>query len=154
ARSNLLTLQDQIAQAVAEALKVQMTAAERERLFRRYTENAAAYERYLKGRAEFHAYTAQSVRASIVAFEEALKLDPDYALARAGVALSSAIMRLRFAPTPEHPTWTGGPGSPEPGSAGGGGARGARGGVSGGGLRLGQDARGKPAGAGAQSQSR
>jgi len=105
ARSNLLALQDQIAQAVAEALKVQMTAAERERLFRKYTENAAAYERYLKGRAEFHTYTAQSVRASIVAFEEALKLDPDYALARAGVALSSAIMRLRFAPTAEHPMW-------------------------------------------------
>ena len=54
ARSNLLTLQDQVAQSVAEALKVQMTAAERERLLRRYTANTAAYELYLKGRAEFH----------------------------------------------------------------------------------------------------
>ena len=40
-RADLLTLQDQIAQSVADALKIQMTAAERERLFRRYTENAA-----------------------------------------------------------------------------------------------------------------
>ena len=107
ARSNLLTLQDQVAQSVAEALKVQMTAAERERLLRRYTANTAAYELYLKGRAEFHDYSEKSVRAAIGTFEEALKLDPGYAPARAGVALASAIMRLRFAPTSEHPAWVG-----------------------------------------------
>jgi TolB-like protein/Tfp pilus assembly protein PilF len=105
ARSNLLTLQDQIAQSVAEALKVQMTAAERERLFRRYTENAAAYERYLQGRAEFSRYTGKNVLAAIDRFEEALKLDPDYAPARAGVALASAIMRLRFAPASDYLAW-------------------------------------------------
>ena len=59
-----LTLQDQIAQSVADALKIQMTAAERERLFRRYTgERHAAYERYLRGRAQFSRYSAESLRA-------------------------------------------------------------------------------------------
>ncbi len=106
ARSDLLTLQDRIAQSVAEALKVQMTAAERERLFRRYTENAAAYERYLEGRAQLSRYTPESVRASIGTFEEALKLDPGYAPARAGVALASAMMRLRFAPGSETRAWS------------------------------------------------
>jgi len=105
ARSDLLRLQDQIAQSVAEALKVQMSAAERERLFRRYTENVAAYERYLEGRAQLTRYTPESVRASVMTFEEALKLDPRYAPARAGVALASAIMRLRFAPTSEAAAW-------------------------------------------------
>jgi tetratricopeptide (TPR) repeat protein len=105
ARSDLLRLQDQIAESVAEALKVQMSAAERERLFRRYTENVAAYERYLEGRAQLSRYTAESVRASVMTFEEALKLDPRYAPARAGVALASAIMRLRFAPTSEAAAW-------------------------------------------------
>lgn len=105
ARSDLLTLQDQIAQSVADALKVQMTAAERERLFRRYTENAAAYERYLQGRAQLSRYTPESVRAAIGMFEEALKLDPSYAPGRAGVALASAIMRLRFAPESETRAW-------------------------------------------------
>jgi TolB-like protein/predicted Ser/Thr protein kinase len=105
ARSNLLTLQDQIAQAVAEALKVQMTAAERERLFRRYTANAAAYERYLEGRARFSRYAPEDVLAAIGTFEEALKLDPGYAPARAGVALASAIMRLRYAPASEADMW-------------------------------------------------
>ena len=105
ARSDLLTLQDQIAQAVAEALKIQMTAAERERLFRRYTENAAAYERYLEGRVQLSRYTSESVRAAIGTFEETLALDPSYAPARAGVALASATMRLRFAPASEAPAW-------------------------------------------------
>ncbi len=106
ARSDLLTLQDRIAQSVAEALKVQMTAAERERLFRRYTENVVAYERYLQGRAQLSRYTSESVRAAVTLFEEALKLDEDYAPARAGVALGSAVMRLRFAPESENRAWT------------------------------------------------
>ncbi len=106
ARSDLLTLQDQIAQSVAEALKVQVTAVERERLFRRYTENAAAYERYLQGRVQFSRYTPESVLAAIGSFEESLRLDPRYAPARAGVALASATMRLRFAPGSENQVWT------------------------------------------------
>jgi non-specific serine/threonine protein kinase len=106
ARSDLFTLQDQIAQSVAEALQVQMTAAERERLFRRYTENAVAYESYLQGRAALSRYTPESVRAAVGMFEEALKLDPSYAPARAGVALASALMRLRFAPGSEGRAWS------------------------------------------------
>ncbi len=100
ARSDLLGLQDQLSRAVAEALKVQMTTAERERLLRRYTENAAAYERYLEGRALLSRATPDSVRASVDAFEEALKIERDYAPARAGVALASATMRIRFSATP------------------------------------------------------
>lgn len=106
ARSDLLGLQDQLARAVAEALKVQMTAAERERLFRRYTENNAAYERYLEGRALLSRATAESVRASIDAFEGALKVEPDYAPARAGVALASATMRIRFASPTDAASWS------------------------------------------------
>ena len=105
-RADLLSLQDQIARSVADALKVQMTAAERQRLFRRYTENAAAYEKYLEGRSQLSRYTPENVRAAISTFEEALKVDPNYAPARAGVALASATMRLRFAPASEGPAWS------------------------------------------------
>jgi TolB-like protein len=104
-RSDLLTLQDQISQSVADALKIQMTAAERERLFRRYTENAAAYERYLRGRAQFSRYSAESLREAVDTFEEALKLDQNYAPARAGVALASGLLGLRFAPASESRAW-------------------------------------------------
>jgi TolB-like protein len=104
-RSDLLTLQDQIAQSVADALKIQMTAVERDRLFRRYTENAAAYERYLRGRAQFSRYSAESLREAVDTFEEALTLDQNYAPARAGVALASALLGLRFAPASESRGW-------------------------------------------------
>ncbi len=65
ARSDLLTVQDRIASSIAEALKIQMTAAERDRLFRRYTENAAAYELYLQGRAQLPRYTPDALRGAI-----------------------------------------------------------------------------------------
>jgi tetratricopeptide (TPR) repeat protein len=106
ARSDLLGLQDQLARAVADALQVQMTTAERERLFRRYTENAAAYERYLEGRALLARSTAESVRASIDAFEEALKIEPNYAPAHPGVALASGTMRIRFSTPADAPVWS------------------------------------------------
>src|SRR5262245_2068264 len=104
-RSDLLTLQDQIAQSVADALKIQMTAAERDRLFRRYTENGAAYERYLRGRAQFSRYSAESLREAVDIFESELKLDQYYAQASAGVALASAFLGLRFAPASESRAW-------------------------------------------------
>jgi TolB-like protein/tRNA A-37 threonylcarbamoyl transferase component Bud32 len=106
ARSDLLTVQDRIASSIAEALKIQTTAAERERIFRRYTENAAAYELYLQGRAQLPRYTPDALRAAIAAFERALAIDKDNAPARAGIALASAIMRLRFAPQSEASMWS------------------------------------------------
>jgi len=90
-RSDLLVLQDSIAAKVAATLEIQMTAAERERLYRRYTDNVAAYELYLKGRSQLVRYKTESTRAAVEAFEKALRLDPDYALAHAGLAMASAL---------------------------------------------------------------
>jgi TolB-like protein len=106
-RSDLLPLQDQIAQAVAKALEIQLSAAERNRLIRRYTVNAAAYEQYMRGRTQLTRDTPESVRAAVGSFEDALKLDPDYALAQSGVALGSALMNLGLAPASEVRDWGG-----------------------------------------------
>ena len=83
-----------------------MSARERERLFRRYTENAAAYELYLEGRAQLPRYTPEALRAAIGAFEGALQLDPGYAPARSGLAMACALMRLRFAGESETRAWS------------------------------------------------
>jgi len=56
-RSDLLSLEDAIAEEVATALRVRISSAEREKLYRRYTDNAAAYEYYLHGRAELARFT-------------------------------------------------------------------------------------------------
>jgi TolB-like protein len=105
-RSDLLALQDQVAPAVADALEIHTSAAERARLFRRYTENARAYEQYLQGRSHLVRYTADEVRQSVQAFEAALRLDPRYAPARAGLAMACALMSLRFVPSGDVAAWS------------------------------------------------
>jgi tetratricopeptide (TPR) repeat protein len=89
----------------AGALRLRLAAAEQQRLRRRYTENADAHAAYVEGRSELLRYTPEGARGAVVAFERALALDPGYTLARAGLAMASADMYLRYAPEPEHQTW-------------------------------------------------
>jgi serine/threonine protein kinase len=105
ARSDLLGLEDTIAEKIAFALRVEISAAERERLYRRYTANPAAYELYLKGRTELPRLTRESTLAAVDAFESALRQDPNYALAHAGLAMSCALMRLRYASEGQVANW-------------------------------------------------
>jgi DNA-binding winged helix-turn-helix (wHTH) protein/tetratricopeptide (TPR) repeat protein len=101
----LHSLENVIAERVVSALDLRMAAVEQERLRRRYTENAAAYEDYLRGRAELVRYRRDGTLAAIEAFESALTRDPGYALARAGLAMACADMCLRFAPPTEVERW-------------------------------------------------
>lgn len=96
-RSDLFALQDSVARRVVGALPVRLSEAERERLFKRYTANTAAYEAYLRGRGDLARHTETGTRAAIRAFSEALALDSAYALAWAGLGMASAEMHLRFA---------------------------------------------------------
>ena len=105
ARTDLLGLQDQIAQTVAETLQLRMSAAERTRIFRRYTDNTAAYELYLKGRAQLSRFTPDALRAAVESFDGALRLDPNYAPAYSGLAMAAAAIRLRGAPDSEARAW-------------------------------------------------
>ena len=97
ARGDLLGIEDGVAEEIAGALRVQMSDAERDRLYRRYTRNGAAYERYLMGRARLRSVTEQDALQAIAEFEAARDLDPDYALAYAGLATAAAQLRVRFA---------------------------------------------------------
>jgi serine/threonine-protein kinase len=105
ARQDLLTLEDSIAGQVASALEVRMTAAEQERVYRRYTENIGAFEAYMQGRLELARGTKEGALAAIRAFENALRQDSSYALARAGLAMASADMHLRFASSDDVHQW-------------------------------------------------
>ncbi len=103
--AELFRLEDAIAERVAGALRLQIGAAEQQRLRRRYTENAEAYAAYLAGRNALLQYTPDSTRSAIAFFERALALDRAYVLARAGLAMASADMYLRFAPAQEQQQW-------------------------------------------------
>jgi eukaryotic-like serine/threonine-protein kinase len=98
-RSDLLGLQDSVSEQVVTALSIQLSGPERERVYRRYTRNAAAHDLYLKGRNDL----ARRQPAAIQYFDQALQIDPNYALAHAGKAIACALMRIgQGAPEEQH----------------------------------------------------
>jgi DNA-binding winged helix-turn-helix (wHTH) protein/tetratricopeptide (TPR) repeat protein len=101
----LFSVENVVAERVVAAFRLRLAAAEQDRLRRRYTSNSAAYEGYLHGRAALVEYTPDGTKRAISAFEDALDRDPQYALARAGLAMASADMYLRFAPASEVDQW-------------------------------------------------
>jgi serine/threonine-protein kinase len=83
---DVFELQDEITLAVVAALKLKLFGEERAAVLKRYTDNAEAYELFLKGRHHAYKYTAQGWQRAIEFFEKAIALQPDYALALAGIA--------------------------------------------------------------------
>lgn len=103
--TELHSLENVIAEHVVSALDLRIAAAEQDRLRRRYTENVAAYQDYLRGRALLVRYTPDATLGAIEAFESAIERDPAYTLARAGLAMACADMCLRFARPPDVDRW-------------------------------------------------
>ena len=84
--TDLFAVEDSIADQVARALTLTLTEEERQRLARRNTENTDAYHAFLKGRFFWNKRTEDGLRRGIAEFEDAIRHDPQYALAYAGVA--------------------------------------------------------------------
>jgi len=103
--TDVFRLQDAVAEKVSGALKGQITASERERIYQRYTHNVAAYQLYARGRSHLPAYDREEALAAVSDFEGALALDPNNALAHAGLAMASATIRSRFASSDELRKW-------------------------------------------------
>jgi TolB-like protein len=85
-RSDLLIMQEEIAKDIAERLRLRLGSTDRQRLAKNYTENTDAYVAYLTGRHLMNRRTVPSIEKSIEYFEQAVKLDPNYALAYAALA--------------------------------------------------------------------
>jgi serine/threonine protein kinase len=83
---DIFALQDSISEKVVASLAPHLTEAEQRRLNLRGTQNAAAYEAYLRGRFHLLTYEAGGITESIRYFQEAARLDPNFALAHAGIA--------------------------------------------------------------------
>jgi TolB-like protein/DNA-binding winged helix-turn-helix (wHTH) protein/Tfp pilus assembly protein PilF len=89
---DILALQNELAQAVSEHLKVQLSSSEKLGLLRNYTNNPEAYQLYLQGRSHSYKITEKELHRSIELFQRAIDLDPNYALAYAAVADSYRIL--------------------------------------------------------------
>jgi len=84
--AHLFEIQSEVAERVASALEVELTASERERIERHPTESLAAYDLYLLGRYHLSQLDTEGLTRAVEYFEGALDLDPDFALAHTGLA--------------------------------------------------------------------
>lgn len=81
-----LFLQEEISQVVLDNLRLTLTEGESLRVSRRYARNVEAYHFYLKGRYFSGLRSEEGIRKGIHCFEEAIRIDREYALAYAGLA--------------------------------------------------------------------
>src|SRR5689334_19528165 len=84
--TDVLNLEDIISSHVAEAIVPHLTVDERIRLAKRGTDNPQAHEAYLRGRFYWNTFTEEGFARAIVCYQQAIALDPKYALSYAGVA--------------------------------------------------------------------
>jgi TolB-like protein/tetratricopeptide (TPR) repeat protein len=84
--ADVVTLQSEVARAIATAIHVQLTSQEQMRLAAPQSVDPQAYEFYLKGRYFWEKWTHASARTSIEYFQQAIQRAPNYALAYVGLA--------------------------------------------------------------------
>lgn len=98
---NIFGVETEVATAVAEALKAKLTGREEQALKQRPTANAQAYDAYLRGVALYaEAWTMDANVKSMQPFEEAVRLDPNFAMAWAMLArLNSQLYLLETKPS-------------------------------------------------------
>ena len=95
--TDLFRMEDSIAEQVTQALLLKLTGEERARMSRRYTDNAQAYQYYLQGHFYWNKFNEAGFKTAIRSYEEALKLDANYAPAYAGIAEAySGLIALGF----------------------------------------------------------
>jgi TolB-like protein len=104
-RGDFLSLEDQVADSVTAALPITVDETDRLRMGRGTTADASAHEQYLRGRASLLLQTRPATEEAIRSFDAALRHDPKYARARAGLAVAAAQMRLRSATSEEVKVW-------------------------------------------------
>jgi non-specific serine/threonine protein kinase len=90
--ADLQTVQEEISREISGKLQLKLRGEEQSRLTRGHTENAEAYELYLKGRYAFNKRGAESLKRAIQYFEQATALDPRFAQAYVGLANTYGVI--------------------------------------------------------------
>lgn len=89
--NDVFAIQDDIALAITKKLELTLLKKERDLITKSYTQNTEAYELYLKGRF-YIARRGASVMTGIQCFQQAIAIDPDFALAHAGYADANLLI--------------------------------------------------------------
>jgi serine/threonine protein kinase/Tfp pilus assembly protein PilF len=90
--SDTLSVKQAIAREVTEKLRLRLSGEEQQRLVKRDTTNAEAYQFYLRGRYFWNKRTAEGLRKAIEQFQQAVDRDPNYALGYVGLADSYLLL--------------------------------------------------------------
>ncbi len=93
---DIFEIQDEISQAIVKALRVILSEDEKKAIEKPRTANVEAYEFYLRGRQFFHQLRRRSLEHARQMFNRAIEIDPDYALAHAGVADCCSMLYTFF----------------------------------------------------------
>jgi serine/threonine protein kinase/tetratricopeptide (TPR) repeat protein len=93
---DVFEVQDEIARKIAAALRVTLSPQEQEELAARPTENLQAYDLYLRGKSYARRLTRQDLEFALQMFENAVTLDPEFALAHAANAIFCAQYYANF----------------------------------------------------------
>ncbi len=96
---DIFAIQDEIARSIAQALRITLSPQEEKTIARKPTENLQAYDTYLRGRSYAR---RESLDFALQMFEQAIKLDPNFALAHAGIA---QVCGLIYEYREQHPQW-------------------------------------------------
>jgi serine/threonine protein kinase len=83
---DVFAVQEEIAKSIAGALQVALSPAETKSLVQDRPDDVRAYDLYLRGRQRYGSYTKESLQEAMELFRKAIELEPDYALAWAGIA--------------------------------------------------------------------
>jgi len=94
--TDIFSIQSEVAQKIAAALKATLSAGEKTRIEKPATDNIEAYAYYVRGREYYYHYTREDNEKAVEFFRKALDLDPNYALAYAGLADAFVRRRIHF----------------------------------------------------------
>ena len=84
--ADIFAVEEEISKEISEKLRLKLSGEQKQRLTKRYTENTDAYQEYLKGRYHWNKRTREGLLKGIEQFNKAIAIDPNYALAYAGLA--------------------------------------------------------------------
>ena len=101
---NIFSVEGEVAGAIAQALKAQLTGTEERALAVKPTDNVAAYDAYLRGTAQYWQVSEESRKSALNSFEEAVRLDPQFAAAWAALAQAQSRTFFNVDMTPSRRT--------------------------------------------------
>lgn len=84
--NNVFEIQDEIALAVVDHLRINFLEDVKPRMIKRKTENSEAYDLFLQARFAMNQKTEEGLREAIQLYEQALEIDPGFALAYVGIS--------------------------------------------------------------------